>query len=316
MEVFGKEYESVSNEMMSYTSAVAHGKSARKVDKRRTDLLLRVKEAERNVRRMKPFQGDSGLRDSVASYFRICYLVLNEDYAKIVNLEEIAEQSYDAMEAYLLTQERANDKVNEANKIASTEYKAFAAKNNVRLIEGRSRLSQKLDAAGRVMKYHDQVYLLFFKSYKNEAYLLEAQGRGDINAMEQSKNAIYSSATEDLGKLGKLENYEGDGSLKHATQQMLKFYQSEAQTKIPIIIDYHLKFENFNKIKAAFDAIQPNQRKQQDIDKYNQVVKEMNDSATKANKISNELNKSRGTLLSNWNKASSGFLDKYTPRHN
>ena len=107
----GEQYQELTESMLSYTSAVAHGKSARKVEKRRAELLQQVKESERNVRSMKPFQNDSNLRDSVVAYFNLCFHVLNEDYEKILNMEDIAEQSYDLMEAYLLAKEKANEKL-------------------------------------------------------------------------------------------------------------------------------------------------------------------------------------------------------------
>src|SRR5690242_9756583 len=86
----GQQFQKISHEMMSYTAAVNHGKSARKVEKRRTELIQQVKESETAVRKMKPFNGVSTLRDSVAAYFRMSGILLNRDYGKIVDLEEVA----------------------------------------------------------------------------------------------------------------------------------------------------------------------------------------------------------------------------------
>jgi hypothetical protein len=46
-----------------------------------------------------PWKGDRSFRDTTVAYLKLLYIVFNEDYGKIVNMEEIAEQSYDAMEA-------------------------------------------------------------------------------------------------------------------------------------------------------------------------------------------------------------------------
>src|SRR4051794_22203961 len=102
LDVIGEQFQKINHEMMSYTAAVNHGKSARKVEKRRTELIQQVKQSETTVRKLKPFNGISTLRDSIAAYFKMSGMLLNRDYGKIVDLEEIAEQSYDAMEAYLL----------------------------------------------------------------------------------------------------------------------------------------------------------------------------------------------------------------------
>lgn len=114
LDEIGNQFTIVSNDMMSYTSAVSHGKSARKIEKKRAEVMQSLRDAVTNVKRLKPFQKDASLRDSVVSYFQLSALVLKEDYGKIVNLEEVAEQSYDAMEAYMLTKELADQKLHEA----------------------------------------------------------------------------------------------------------------------------------------------------------------------------------------------------------
>ena len=86
----GQQFTNISNEMMSYVSAVNHGKSARKIEKRRQEFMGQVKESETIVRRLRPFEGKTALRDSIAAYFKLTRIILNEDYGKILNLEEIA----------------------------------------------------------------------------------------------------------------------------------------------------------------------------------------------------------------------------------
>ena len=71
--------------------------------------------AKNNIAKMPDFEGDKSLRDSTVSYLSLCYNVLNEDYSKILDLEEIAEQSFDLMEAYLLAQQKAGEKLDEAS---------------------------------------------------------------------------------------------------------------------------------------------------------------------------------------------------------
>jgi hypothetical protein len=316
LETIGNQFQEISSKSMSYVSAASHGKGARKVEKRRTELLNTIKAAEADIRKMKPHNGDAAFRDSVISYLKINHIVLNEDFGKILNMEEIAEQSYDAMEAYLLAKERANEKLDRAYENVRTQQAVFAATHNIKLADGSSKLSQKIETSSKVFHYYNTIYLLFFKSFKNEAYVLDAVNRKDINAMEQTKNSLLESAEQDLRKLGPIHPYKGDATLKNACQQLLGFYKMEASQKIPEIINFQLKKENFEKMKAAIDAKRPAERTQQDIDNFNKTVKDYNDSATKINAIYNELDKKRNTLLEQWNKASDKFLDTYIPKHN
>ncbi|MEQ9414783.1 MAG: hypothetical protein RIF39_13180, partial [Cyclobacteriaceae bacterium] len=313
LDFIGNEYQKMTEDMMSYASAAAHSRSARKIDKRRTDLAIQLKESERNIRMMKPFNGDHSLRDSIASYMRICAIVLNEDYAKILDMEDIAEQSYDAMEAYLLTKEKANEKLERANTVASEQYRQFATDNGITLIENESKLHQKMEAVGKVNKYYNEIYLLFFKSYKDEAYLLDALSRDDVSALQQSANTLMSSSSENLTKIGTVTAFKGDNSLKTTCQKMLAFYKEEA-TKASLFIDYLLEKEKFDKIKEAFDAKKEKARTKDDVDLYNNAVNDFNSFLGKVNRAHDELNKKRNALLSNWNKASSAFLDSHTPK--
>src|SRR5687768_9761015 len=101
--------ENLSKKYLSYMSEVAHGNRARKMEKRRQELITEIKKSLGDANRLKPFKGDATLRDAYKHYWDILLKVFNEDYHKIVNMEEIAEQSYDKMEAYLLAQEKAGD---------------------------------------------------------------------------------------------------------------------------------------------------------------------------------------------------------------
>lgn len=314
LEVIGVQFDEMAKDMMSYTSAVSHGKGAKKVEKKRQELLTTVKQAEINVRKLPAFDGNTQLRDSVIAYFKLSQLVLREDYSKIVDLEEIAEQSYDAMEAYLLAKEKANEKLDASYEHASDQHSLFAKNNNIRLIESDSKLSRKLETSGKVHNYYNQVYLVFFKSYKDEAYLMDALNKEDVNALEQTKSSLASHADEGLEKLKKIGLYEYDASLSKACQQLLAFYQYEA-TKTDEVIDFLLKKEQFEKIKKAFDAKKANDRTQADVDQYNKAVNDFNSAVNRSNTVNNELNKRRAELINQWNKTTDAFLSKFVPKY-
>lgn len=315
MEYIGKEMDAITKDMWDYTSAAAHGKSARKVENRRKDLLKTVQDAKAKVIKMSPFEGDKSLRDTTVSYLKLSYNVLNYDYGKVLDMEDIAEQSYDAMEAYLLAQEKAGDKLEDASDRFNAAYKSFAEQHNIKLIEGKDKVGKKLESAATVIKYYNSIYLIFFKSAKQEAYMLDAMKRNDINAVEQNKNSLNNFSKIGLESLDTVKSYKGDATLKMTCKEVLNFYQSEVNTKMPDLIGFYLKKENFEKVQKSFNEKKPNARTQEDVDQYNKAVADYNGSIAKFNQTNEELNKKRSALIEKWNSTVSSFMDRQTPKY-
>lgn len=314
MEKITAESKKIQTDMWDYTNAVSHGKSARLVEKKRSELLTTSQQALNRVKNMSAFDGSTTYRDSVVSFLTINYLVLKEDYAKIVDMEEIAEKSYDNMEAYLMAQQAANEKMHESADMVSGQQAVFAAQNNITLITNENdELTKKMAIAGEVYKYYNEVYLIFFKSYIQETYLIAAMIGKDVSGLEQNKNALSATAAEGLKLIDAIESFKGDNSIVVACKNLLKFYEDEATNKIQVITDFYLKNENFEAVQESFAQIKEKNRTQEDVDRYNKAVNEMNEAANAYNATNEVLNKERASYLEAWNKSVAKFTDKHVP---
>lgn len=312
MGYFGDRIQSVNQIYMNYLSAVSHGKSARKVEKLRTKTLDMILTAKGDVAGSPGFKGDKTYRDATANYLKTTYLVFNEDYSKIVNMEEIAEQSYDAMEAYLLAQQKAGEKLEEASKKQHEAQKEFAAKNAVTLVEKKDELDEKLEIAGKVNEYYNKIYLIFFKSYKQDMYLTDAINKADLNAVEQARNALETYATTGLEDIAAAGPFVSDASLVAACKNALTFYKEVATKKMMPISDFILATDNFSKLKKSFEK-SGGAKSQADVDTYNKAVADMNKRNNSYNKVNQSINKERNDMLSNWNNAVKDFFDAHVP---
>lgn len=315
MEKIGRELNAIMNDSWDYTSEVAHGKSARKAETKRKELLRTSKVAIDHVSKMDGFGGSTQYRDSVIAFLQINYIVINEDYAKILNMEEIAEQSYDNMEAYLLAQELAGVKLDLASDMLMEQQQMFATANQINLLESKDKVARKLEKSSGVINHYNEVYLIFFKSYKQEAYLVDAMNRKDFSAMEQNKNSLVSTSADGIAKLKTVKSYNYDKSLIGAANDAISFFYKEASTKMTTIIDFYMLEENFNKIKASFDAKPQSKRTKEDITQYNNSVNEFNSKLNNFNKLNAELNNSRNAVLTNWDKTAKNFMDRHIPRY-
>jgi predicted DNA-binding protein len=313
MDAIGKQQENISKKFMIYTSASAHGKKAKKVDALRTKLLDEVQEAKMNISGMPSFKGDKSYRDSTVNFIKLYYNVLNEDYSKIINMEEIAEQSYDDMEAYMMAQQMVDKKMEEGNDKMKAASAAFAAKNNVTLTEGQSELGDKMKQVHEVNKYHTDIYLLFFKAYKQEGYLIDAVSKNNITGIEQNKNSLLRYAQEGLEKIKAIPAFQGDNSLTVALKTVLNFYVKEVNEKMNTISEFYLMQERFASIKKEFEKMTSPSKTQ--VDEYNNGVKDINIASQAFNAANQSLNKERGNALEDWNKAVAAFFDEHTPHY-
>ncbi|MDH5379238.1 MAG: hypothetical protein OEW75_00195 [Cyclobacteriaceae bacterium] len=313
LQLINEQYQDIEKQMWDYTSTMAHSKSAKRVEKKRIDLINEVRKSIISVSNMRGFDNDYSLRDSVVSFLTLEFNVLNNDFSKIVDLEEVAEESYDLMEAFLLAQEKANEKLEIASEIMENQYKAFASKYGVNLVSGQNKISIKLKRSSEVLKYYNQVYLIFFKAFKQELYLMDALKRNDINAIEQNRNALITVSDEGIASLGVLRHFEGDNSINAACNKMLAFYKSEAESKIPILADFLLLAEEYEKMTKKMEAKGRMSPTNEEIKNYNDVLNKYNKGVNRFNETNNALNSKRNSNINLWNNSVGLFMERHIP---
>ncbi|HEX8039343.1 MAG TPA: hypothetical protein VF490_09325 [Chryseosolibacter sp.] len=315
MKFFTTREQELSKKYMDYISQVAHGNRARKMEKRRQEVIAEIRQSLNEATRLRPYKGDASLRDAYKTYWDILLKVFNEDYHKIVNMEEIAEQSYDQMEAYLLAQEKAGEVLSDAQDDIEPVFNAFASKNNIRLVSnGESKLDKQMRQVGLVNSYYHQLYLIFFKTYKQEAYVMEALNRKDVNGLEQNRTTLLKYAEEGLQKVDTMKAFKGDGSLVTACRKVLEFQKLEAANQLAGIGDFLLKNDEFEKVKKAFDSKPASKRTQADIDLYNKAVDEFNNAVQASNKLLAGMNGGRDKVMTNWDVTRKRFLEMHVPK--
>jgi hypothetical protein len=299
---------------MAYISASAHSRRTRKIEKLRTQALESINNAKYKTSDLPKYKGDNSLRQASIDYIQFCYRIFNEDYSKIVNMEEIAEQSVDQMQAFLLLEEKTSEKLQEANDNMAKAEKEFAKKYNVNLVDSKSDLTEKMGTAGKVNSYTDKLYIIFFKCNWEDGQLFNALNAHKLNDAEQARNSLIGFSKEGLDALqvDSLRTFQGSPSLAVACREALQFYGSMAKNDIPKLTDYYLKQENFDKIKKSMEAKGSN-RTQQDVDQYNKAVKDINASVNSFNQLNQTLNSRRQEEVQNWENSEKAFRDELIP---
>ena len=125
MTAFSNAQVDMDQKYMAYISASAHSRRAKKVEKLRVRALESINNAKYKTIDLPKYKGDNSLRQASIDYIQFCYRIFNEDYTRIVNMEEIAEQSVDQMQAFLLLEEKTSEKLREASENLSLAEKIF-----------------------------------------------------------------------------------------------------------------------------------------------------------------------------------------------
>jgi exonuclease VII small subunit len=298
---------------MQYMSAASHGRGARKVEKLRQQVLESITQSRYKTTDLPKYKGDNTLRQGSIDYIQLVYRVFNEDYKKIVDMEELAEQSFDEMQAYLLLQEKVSEKLQQASANVQKAVKDFAAKYNVTLQEDKTALGNKLEVAGKLNEYTNDVFLIFLKCNWQDKEMTKAMNNKKLNDVEQARNALLSYANEGLKALDTLKVFNGDPSLANACKEVLKYYKKMAETDMPKLTEFFLKEENFTKMKKSFEAKSAGNRTKEEVDAYNKAVNEYNNGINAFNQVNNKVNKERTQILNTYDAAEKKFNDTHMP---
>jgi hypothetical protein len=313
MGFISEQFITIHEDMWGYVKAASHSNNARKIETKRKEVISTLALAKLRIKKLPDFEGDGSYRDSVVSYIEISYNVIKGDYDKIVNMEEIAEQSYDLMEAYLTAKEQARKKLIRAGEIASSQQRVFAANHGITLVESQSSTSKKLDVASDVYDYYNIIYLAYFKSYKQEAYLLDALSRQDLSSIEQNRETLIQNSEEGLNKLDSIRAYNGDNSLYQECKRTLAFFNGEAKDEFKFFTNFLLKKENLEAVQKAIDRKSPAQRTKEEITEYNNLMNEFNSLVNQYNEKNDSLNKQRNELFADWNNTADKFINQNIP---
>jgi len=301
------------NETWQYIKAMAHSKGAKRVEKKRQKLLNEIREVRTEINRQHSFYKDDTLKKAIVEYLNLDYTILKEDYGKILDMEAIAEQSYDNMEAYLLAKELASEKLHESFDIVKKAEKDFAAKYNITLIESEEdRMSEKIRKAGEALKYYNTIYLIFFKSYKEDSYVMAALTNKDLNAFVQHNSTLEKFSEEGIAELEKTKSFQGDIRMKRMGIEYLRFLNKESKTTYVSQKDNFMKLDKFDKLDKAYKSKRKKDITNEDIKKFNEAVNEVNEAIKKSNELFNQNYEMKSKLLDKWNDTSDEFLREHS----
>jgi hypothetical protein len=314
LEYIGKQEENITKETWKYTKTIAHSKSGKKIDATRKNLIKSIQTAKNNVLKLKNgYNGDVEYRDIIIEYLNVSEIIITEDYSKIIDLQEVSEQSYDYMEAYIKMQDLVNQRMDAEQQKLSAGQKKFATKHNITISEGETEIGKKMKISNAVFDYHSDLYLIFFKCNVTDLQLSNAIAQKDLSAIQQNSSALASYSDEGLEKIKLLKPYEKDATLINSTKKCLEFYKKTTAEQIPSIIDFFMFNSKFETTKQNLEKKKQADRTKEEIDNYNGMVKDVNLKINNFNKVNTKFDQEKTQHINSWNNTASQFISIHVP---
>ncbi|HLP63077.1 LIC11966 family surface protein [Flavobacterium sp.] len=311
----GKEQQAIARSTWKYTSAVAHSTSARRIEATRKQLVKSIQVASKKIEALKNgYKGDVEFRDKVLNYLYFAEKNINEEYSKIIDMQEVAQQSYDFMEAYIMTRDLVNKKLDDEMEKVKLAQSEFAQKYNITLTDEESELGKKIKISNEVFDYHSVLYLIFFKVNITDFNLSKAIESKDLVAIEQNASSLGKYADEGLEKIKTLSKYKNDASLLDETKKTLLYYKNVAEEYTPKVVAYLMFYDKFENAKKTLEAKSENDRTKEEVDNYNSMVKQVNKEIANYNKLSSSNFQDRTNTINAWNGAADDFIARHVPQ--
>jgi hypothetical protein len=295
-----------------YIHTITRMRRARTVEKSRQGLLKVIQSNQGFFKNTNPFRNDPTLKDELVRYLDLVYIVLKRDFDKILDMEDIVAQSYDQAEAHQLALDLAIKKLNASFDVLKKAEKEFFTTYHISANDEKNELALKIEKANRAIEYYDTLHRVFFKVNKEDNYAREAIAAKDVAGLEQHATTLVSFAEYGLEQLKRQKGYEGDDKLLATATKMLEFYREEGKSTCPANVDYYIKTDNFQKAQKKINSIKPADRKQEDVDQYNNEVNLFNKAVKEINKTNKTSFKMHKKLIKSWNREVEKFFKKHS----
>lgn len=316
LDFISKEQETIFKSTWRYTKAVSHGRSNKKIDKTRKALLRTIENSKHKIAALKKgYKGDIEFRDQILSYFSFTEKLITEDYDKIIDMNQIANQSDDYIDAYVMIRDWVSKKNDDELKAFNANREKFALKNNLLITENISENYKKIKVSNEVFDSHTELYLLFFKANITDINLFDSTESKDLNTIQQNLNSLELFANQGLEKLKEIKPYKNDSSFINATKKALEFYRKEALNYGPSVISFIMLNQKNDDTKRIFDKKTEKNRTNEEVANFNDLTNKLY-KETRNYEILNYNNfNEKNTVLKEWNSASENFISKHVPKN-
>jgi hypothetical protein len=222
-----------------YISLTIHSEDYDQLEKKRKEVVDGIAAAKAHVREMPPLEGDTKLRDEAVDVLNEYKTAFELDFKSILNLKRKSKDSFEAMEAYFIAQDKAEEKVNKATRQLRKAQHVYAEKNNMKVVDSKSDdvLEKKMNKIIEVNDYWRSIFLTYFKVSKQYDKLWDALSEQKANPLNHQRDLTLKVIDQVLPELTRKSDFHGDSEFRDQTINMIEYYRQVAEVDFGKIID-------------------------------------------------------------------------------
>jgi hypothetical protein len=270
-----EEQNKVVKKSTHYTSVAVHSENDAEVDRARKDVIRQIEKSIEAVKLIKPFKGDGKLKDEALAILKRELDAYTLDFNEAAILKKSSKATFEAMEKYYVTQDKAEAKIDAAMDDFKKSQLRFADKYNFTIQENEESKKQS-EKLSRLNKYTRTVFLPYFKAFRDFNLFVDAYNVGKAPQMETARQTMLKSSTESLAQMKTLGGFEGDAGYVNAGIKLLEYYKKMAEGDLAELCKIMVNKDKLTKEQA---------------DRANKILEGMNDAPNKMNEAFNQENK-------------------------
>ena len=300
----------VMEESNDYVRHSVHDDDEAALEQRRKKLVASINAAIQKVESAKPYSRGGSLKREGLDILELMKGIYEVDILETIALAKSKDESYEAMEKYHNARKASREKLKKAQDTFSRLQDGYAQKFGIEITKDEAK-ALEIQKMSEVSDYTQAISLAVFRATKAADLFIEASKANDATLYEKKRKEAESAAAIAANELKAIGGYKGNTELYKAALDLVETYGEGASGGFK---NYETTMKDRVELDQLGKKLNKGKKTQEDVDRYNKLVGEVNDGVNAYNDFINKFNAKSSKSTENYNNALTKFQKTYIPK--
>lgn len=258
------EYKKVLKKQLRYIKTSVHSDNDSRKEVQRDEVVGQLDRSIYKLNQIENYDSLTTFLDEFVVFMSTIRSIYDVELKQVEERSKKRSSSFEAMQDYFNHFDRIDAKANAASLKVVKAQKEFADHHRMLLVIDDEEFQEELEKTHNALEYSQDVYLLYFKVAKINAYFVDAFNAEDLPMMKRKQQELIAVSTQVANTLKEMDTFEGNVAYKNITGKLIKFYQTMGKSKYNKIIELYDEFGAQEEMEEA------------DIKKLNTIISQYN----------------------------------------